>query len=208
MNVAWTDQLVSTMLSELLALDASYWHYNEFRNCNMLSIFNPGGRLGKVDLGVKSEFEFTDAAAHCPTMVKFLTDQVLWWMEPPGRVTILRTPPGYDMPVHLDCSLEESGTIQHKWRFVIKGDIEKLFFLDQDLNKVYAPVENRCYVIDGGHPHRIEVSDTEKITICIGSPWKGDSLNSDYVSRLNLGSALYVTRPEIKDEWVDSILKK
>lgn len=208
MKINWTEELVKNILREVLELDDSYWHFNEFRNCKMLSVFNPGGRQGKVNLNIKDDFKFTEAANLCPSMVKFLREEVLWWMEPVGRVTILRTPPGVYMPLHLDCSLTESGTMQHKWRFVLKGDIEKLYFLDQDQTKIHVPVNNRCYSMDGGHPHSIDVSNTEKITICIGSPWRGDTLNLEYVSRLDLKNALYVPKPQLKKEWIDPILLK
>jgi hypothetical protein len=208
MQVNWTDDLVSKMLEEVLELDDYHWHYNEFRNCNMLSVFNPGGKMGKVNLTVKEKFAFTDAGNQCPTMIKFLSEEVLPWMEPMGRITILRTPPGNFMPVHLDCTIKESGTLQHKWRFVLKGDIEKLLFLDQDQKEVYVPDYHRCYVLDGGHPHRIEVSSVEKITICIGSPWKGETLNQDYVSKLDLQNAMYIKKPTLIQSWMDPILVK
>jgi len=173
----------------------------------MLSFYNPSGMLGKVALGQSGEFRFTDAANLCPVTQEFIKANVLPWMIPHGRVTILRTPDLYTMKTHIDCSESEIGTYQHKWRFVLKGDIEKLYFLDTDLEKNYIPA-GRCYVLDGGHPHCIEKSENEKITICVGNPWNGAQLNSEYTCRLKLDDALYIPRPIMQDEWVDPILRK
>jgi hypothetical protein len=208
MNINFTDTLVNDMLNEILGLSNSFWHYNQFRNCNMLSVFNPGGRIGKIDLSIKENFEFSTASKHCPILTKFISEEILPWLNPLGRVTILKTSNNQEMPIHLDCSLTETGTIQHKWRFVLNGDIEKLYFVNKLNEKVFVKNQNRCYVIDGGHPHSIEKSSNDKITICVGSPWKGQLLNSEYVSKLNLEHAMYIEKPTIKKEWVDPNLLK
>ena len=58
-------------------------------------------------------------------------------MEPLGRVTILKTPAGYGLNVHLDSKVDEIGTLQHKFRIVLNGNVDKLYFIDKKYNKVY-----------------------------------------------------------------------
>lgn len=209
-DIDYTEELAGQMLQEVLALDSEYWHFNEFRNCYMLSFYNPGGRVGRYELGRNGQqFIFSPAAYHCPTLKKFTEEQVLTFMSPHGRITILRTPAGNKLPVHIDCAREEAGTIQHKWRFVLQGDVDKLHFLDRDLNSHSVGSSTRCYVLDGGHPHHLLVSETEKITICIGSPWHGDITDHKYTERLLLDRAIYMSRPDtIPDHWIEQHLLK
>jgi hypothetical protein len=195
------DRVASELLEEVMAVNESHWHWNSFRNCKMLSVYNPGGNIGKVDLLKKEKFTFTTPVLEkCPKLIEFLKNSVFKWMEPVGRVTILRTPPGVEMSTHIDCSLKEVGTEQYKWRFVLKGDISGLYFLDEKQEKVHIPDMYRMYILDGGHPHRIETSLNEKITICIGSPWKKlNGLNGDFEMTL--------CRPDIKTSWIDPALQ-
>jgi len=205
-QIDYTESQVQAMLDELLSLDSDRWHFNSFRNCYMLSFFNPGGRLGQINLAVKDSFDFSEVADQCPTLRQFVLDQIIPFMEPLGRVTILRTPAGNKLPLHIDCAPSEVGTIQHKWRFVLQGEIEKLCFVDSELKNHPVSREHRCYVLDGGQVHHLELSDIEKITICVGSPWHGNLQDKKYTDRLLLDQALYVTRPVLRDEWVENHL--
>ena len=57
-------------------------------------------------------------------------------------------------------------------------------------------------MLDGGHPHALDPGSEEKITLCIGAPWKGNNIDS---YQKVLDSALHklkVSRPDIiKEEW-------
>ena len=210
-NIDNAELLAEKMMQEVISVPEPDWHFDEFRNCKMLSIFNPGGDIGKVPLGKKGEFRFTQPAIdHCPTMIKFLEENVLNWMNPAGRVTILRTPPGHAMNEHIDCTIDESAcSTRNKWRFVLNGEIDKLFFIDQSMNKVYIPKYYRCYILDGGHPHNLEISNVEKFTICVGSPWTGEELAKEYKEYLNSATFMMkVSKPKILDIWEDPLLKK
>ena len=68
------------------------WHYNEFRGCYMLLVFNAGGQLGGQTKGKDTktgEFAYTEPQNLYRT--KLIRTKV-FWMDPIGRVTILRTP--------------------------------------------------------------------------------------------------------------------
>ncbi len=191
---------------EVLSLSEEHWHFNTFRNCNMLSIYNPGGVLGQVSLRKKGDYQFTAIIEKCPNLKSFIEERVFNWMVPRGRITILRTRPQVEMKVHLDCSLQEVGTPQFKWRFVISGEVDKLYFLDANGEKVYISSKYRCYVLDGSHPHSVDVSHFEKLTLCIGSPWKGSLVEGLYKNHLDFENALQVSRPKTRSAWIDPIL--
>jgi hypothetical protein len=130
-------------------------------------------------------------------------------MDPVGRVTILRTPVGFGLNVHLDSTEDEIGTSQHKFRIVLNGNVDKLYFIDKHKNEVYIPDNYYTYVLDGSHPHALKPGTEEKVTLCIGAPWNGE-LTPDYNKLLE--NSLYnmkVSRPEsLEDSWTDPFWKK
>jgi len=199
------------MLDEVLALSSDVHHWNEFRGCRMIGIYNGGGRLGGRVEGIDTktgEFKYTLAGEQCPTIQKVCEEKIFPFMSPPGRVTILRTAPNTGLNVHLDSKESEIGTRQHKYRVVLNGNIGKLFFIDNLGNKVYVPPYYDSYVLDGSHAHSIDPDEQEKITLCIGAPWHGED-NNTYQSFID--NALYkmtVSRPDTKQEWCDPALKK
>lgn len=210
-DIGVTDEEKHQMLQEVLALDDNVHHYNEFRGCRMIPIYNGGGRLGGYTPGVsttKGVFEYTLAGSQCPTIQRVCEEKIFPFMSPPGRVTILRTEPGTGLNIHLDSNKNEIGTLQQKFRLVLNGNIGKLFFLDKDCNKVYVPPYYDTYSMDGSHAHSIDADDQEKITLCIGAPWHGEpnELYEQYIE--NAKFKFVVSRPETKDEWLDPVFKK
>lgn len=175
---------------EVLSLPLSDYHYDKFRNTYILPLYNPGGQIGKVDPNKKGNMKWT---VNVPKIQKTFTPLL---KELPGRLTILFTPANQPMNIHLDCKTEEVGTKQYKWRYVIKGDLNGLYFLNSKNQKVYPNRGERSYIMDGGHPHSIDVSPRDKWTLCIGSPWK-DTLPK----YLDTTKAIIISRPRIKEEW-------
>ena len=123
-------------------------------------------------------------------------------MDPPGRVVILDTPSNTPLNVHIDAKEQEVGTRQHKFRIALDGIVDTLYFLNKDNEKIYVPKEYNTYIMDGGHPHSIDGGD-QKVTLCIGSPWNGQT-TSLYESLIrNSPSIMNITRPIIEQQWVD-----
>ncbi len=207
-----TDEDRQTMYNEVMSTPEEKWHYNEFRGCYMLPVFNAGGQLGGQVKGKDTrhgEFTYTEPAQNWTFTQNLLQEKVFPWMEPPGRVTILRTPVGYGLNVHLDSTEDEIGTLQHKFRIVLNGNVDKLYFIDKQLHEVYIPDNYHTYILDGSHPHALKPGTEEKVTLCIGAPWTGKS-NEKYNDLLE--NALYtmkVSRPDnLKDDWTDPFWKK
>jgi len=175
---------------EVLSLSIDLYHYDDFRNTYILPLFNPSGNIDKVDPSVNGKMKW---ALNVPEIQKAFTPIL---EELPGRLTILFTPKNQPMNIHLDCKKDEVGTKQYKWRYVVKGDLKGLYFLNNKMEKVYPNTGERSYIMDGGHPHSIDVSSRDKWTICIGSPWR-DNLPKD----LKTSKAWIIPRPEIKESW-------
>ena len=210
-NVGVTLTEKESMLAEISNLDDEMHHWNEFRGCKMIGIFNGGGRLGgRVDgIDTKAgEFKYTPAGDKCPTIKKVCEEKIFPFMNSPGRVTVLRTSPNTGLHVHLDSTEKEIGTLQHKYRLVLNGNIEKLYFLDKNLNKVYVPPYYDSYVMDGSHVHSIDPDKEEKITLCIGAPWHGEP--TELYNQLLEDSPfnMLVSRPVTQDAWLDPALRK
>lgn len=191
------------ILSELLTVSSSFWHYNQYRGCSMLPILSSNGDLSPVSKpGQHSNLKFTNAANSCFTLKKILEKKIFPFMNPIGKVTILRTNKKTALNLHIDSNKKEIGSRQHKFRFVISGKIDKLYFLDKNLNKIYVPNDYNTYVMDGSHVHALEESDDEKITLCIGAPWNGQP-NSLYENILK--DSLYsvtISRPDLDEKWL------
>jgi|TARA_R110002074_G_scaffold6396_1_gene29357 hypothetical protein len=175
---------------EILSIPLTSYHYDKFRNTYILPLFNPAGKIGKVDINLNRNMKWTMDLPNVQKAFSPILDEL------PGRFTILYTPPNKEMNIHLDCKEAEVGTRQYKWRYVVKGDLKGLYFLNENMEKIYPNQGERSYVMDGGHPHSIDISDKPKWTLCVGSPWR-DNLPSD----LDTSKSYIISRPKIKDQW-------
>ena len=211
LDLGITEEDRKKIYDEVMSSDERYWHYNEFRGCYMLPVFNAGGQLGgqKEDKDTKSGiFYYTEPAKKWKFTQQLLEEKVFPWMDPLGRVTILRTPKGFGLNTHLDSTKEEIGSLQHKFRIVLNGNIDKLYFIDSNNNEVYVPDNYHTYVLDGSHPHALKPGTEEKVTLCIGAPWHGEH-NKFYENILeNALFKMSVGRPALKEEWTDPFWKK
>jgi len=191
-----------SMLDEILKCSDPYWYYDKFRGCKMLPIFNGGSLTNHTSKGT---LMFTSAGRQCKVLMDVLSKKVFPFMDPIGRVTILKTNKETALNTHLDCNENEIGTLQHKFRIALKGQINTLYFLNKDLEKVYIPNNYDTYILDGGHPHSLDPGYEEKITLCIGAPWKGFPTDSYKKILENSLHTIEVSRPSyIKEEWKSS----
>lgn len=162
-------------LAELDLVDKNLWYFNRYRNTWMLPIMTASGGSGEPsvqDMRPKQpDFQWT---SYAPVTIKnYLEEHVFTWMKPRPRVVILRTPKGSRNNEHIDCSPTEFGTLQHKFRMVLQGRTDSLYFITRDGN-VFVPETEHPFIIDGSWPHGMENNfPADKITLCIGTPWSG-----------------------------------
>ena len=104
LDLGITDQDRNIMLSEVLGTDDGNWHHNDFRGCKMLPVYNSGGQLGGQSIQKNNFdiFKFTEPCQGWTHTQKILKEKIFPWLLPEGRVTILKTPAGHGLNVHLD----------------------------------------------------------------------------------------------------------
>ena len=85
------------MYNEAMSVDDNYWHYNEFRGCKMLPVFNAGGQLGgQVKVKIQDMVTLNHRNGHLHMWVSYYIKK------------------RYGLNVHLDSKVDEIGTLQHK----------------------------------------------------------------------------------------------
>ena len=146
------------------------------------------------------EFKWTEAALNCPNLKYYIESCLKFLGEPFGRVTIIKTDKNSKMNDHIDTKRSEIGSIQYKFRTVLKGNHHDLYFIDNNSIKQFVNSSTNSYIIDGGHPHgMLNTTDETRYTLAIGSPWLGKDLDTDLFKR-----KIIISRPEtILDSWCD-----
>jgi hypothetical protein len=185
----------SIFAKELDQVPDNYWYYDRHRNTEVLYLYISSEHATN-NISTTGNLKWTDAITFCPQLKYFLEKEVI--EEIPGKISVLRTRPDVLMNIHMDAYIEENNTEQYKWRMVVKGDKKGLFFLNENEDKIYPNQEDwEAYVMDGVHPHGIDRTITEKMTIVIGTPWRGNPLPKNLVKE----KVCKIQKPNLKKEW-------
>lgn len=195
---------IETMLSEVRNVNQEHWYWDSFRGCSILPLINGNGTTGAPNgiLRSKGDMTYTEASYECSTTVNTIENKVFDFMDIRTRVSVLKTQSNKGLNIHIDTGKKTLETRQHKFRIVLSGEIDKLFFLDSNNQKQYVPNDYNCYVLDGTHPHSIDPGNEEKITICFGTPWTGNYTNTYYNLVNSSPYKIKYDKPPILDEWV------
>ena len=180
-----TKEDIDLITKEIKSISASAWHWNEYRNCEIILILD-------------KDFKWTKEGKTCTHLIKVFKDKIKPIMSSEGKINILKTKKGNHVSTHIDCKQIQIPEFHQKLRLALTGKLDSLYFLDEDGNKVYAPNTYNTYILNGGHPHGL-VPNEEKITVCIGAPWRGEDKYSNELFTMN------VTPPKLKKEWITSI---
>jgi hypothetical protein len=160
--------------SDILNVDKKYWFWDEYRGLNMLSLMtrNPVPGPDGTKNNVLGDFQWLD---YTPSViVDWFENEIFPWMGRKTRIMALLTYPGIKSCEHIDCDDKDIGTQQHKFRFVLRGNTNTLYFKTEN-GDVYAPDISEAFLMDGGWPHGMDnKSDTVKLTIAAGAPWNGN----------------------------------
>jgi hypothetical protein len=159
---------------DIMALDEKLWFWDNYRSTSMLPLMTKGGVMGaKGSSNARSgSFEWTPYA---PQSVKTWFDSVVFpWMGMRTRISALLTKPFYSNSEHIDCDPIKMGTQQHKFRVVLQGQTDTLYFITANGN-VAAPNTESCFIMDGSWPHGMtNNTDQYKLTLAVGAPWNGN----------------------------------
>ncbi len=156
----------------LKTVPESHWFFDSYRNCKMLSLMTKNGGITRQDTEHRQREKEFLWARHTPDFIrKYFEDYVFSWTKMRSRIIIIKTPPGGQNSIHIDCSPQTFSQVQHKFRIVIQGYSNSLYFETRQ-GKKHAPRTEKPFIMDGSWPHgMINNSPLCKYTICFGSPW-------------------------------------
>ena len=155
---------------EILSLPEQYSFWDSYRNTKMIPLMTKGHGVTNF---VDSEFRWE---MYTPAIIKKWFDDIVFpWMGMQARVMALITQPNFANYEHIDCTPHELNTQQHKFRIVLQGNTNTLYFITKDGN-IHSPDISGPFIMDGGWPHgMINHTNEIKVTLAVGSPWLGNS---------------------------------
>ena len=159
---------------DILKVNKEFWFWDTYRTTNMLPLMTMGGKPGQFGAGNNRNEPF-QWLWYTPSVIKnWFDDYVFPWMGQRSRVMALMTQPDFANSEHIDCDPEFMGTRQHKFRVVIQGRTDTLYFIT-DKGNVSAPNISGPFIMDGSWPHGMyNNTDGVKLTIAVGAPWTGN----------------------------------
>jgi hypothetical protein len=166
----------------LIGTEHMFWE--PYRGMNMIPLMSKGSAQG-YDSIISNKYndEFVWSSFAPNTLIDYFEEVVFPWMNMRTRVMILLTPPNTANNEHLDSRLHEVGTRKHKFRIVLQGTTDSLYFITRNGN-VFAPSIDQPFLMDGSWPHGMDnTCDGYKVTLALGSPWEG---LDDYGDKLSV----------------------
>jgi hypothetical protein len=158
-------------LNYLDNLPESSFRNDLYRNCRHLPIHY---------INSDKEWVFTN---HYPKLNEWL-EETVWPLTGLTRVVIICTYPGETNPPHIDCSPEMFPTLNHKIRYVYRGNVDDLVFMGKDEGRG-VPNINSPFIMNGSWPHWMKNNHSEiKYTLAVGSPWEADIEDPKYIKLL------------------------
>jgi len=174
-NLPIGDWLKQKMTTDIMAIDVDRWWWDNYRGTHMLPLMTRGGIAGKHGASNKRNEPF-HWVQYTPISVRAWFDNVVFpWMGMRTRISALLMAAGTSNKEHIDCDLIKMGTRQHKFRCVIHGKTNTLYFKTQG-GDVYVPDIATPFIMDGSWPHGMyNATGDNKLTLAVGSPWEGNS---------------------------------
>jgi hypothetical protein len=184
-----------TAAREILAIPENFSFWDNYRNTRMIPLMSKGGIIASNH--IPGEFKWN---AYTPKLiVNWFDDHVFPWMGKKSRVMALITQPNFANYEHIDCDPHELNTQQHKFRIVLQGQTNTLYFVT-DKGNIVAPDITGPFVMDGGWPHgMINNTDNVKVTIAVGAPWTGND-SYDNINLL-LDRSEYTMPDDLEQYW-------
>lgn len=144
---------------------------DKFRNCWHVPI-------------MEKNHEWMEMANEFPSLKQWSED-VLFPILGRSRISIITTLPGQTNPPHIDCSPKMFKTLQHKFRYVLQGNVDDLVFLNNMEDEYLEKTVDKPFIMSGKWPHyMINSNNTIKFTFAFGAPWDGDLNNKTYTDLL------------------------
>jgi hypothetical protein len=158
-------------IKPLLNTDVVFW--DAYREISMIPLVTKTGKLGAESISNRHQGEFVWAEHTPPTIKEYFDNVVFPWLGMRSRLMILITQPGAKNAIHIDSKLHEVGTKKHKFRIVLQGRTDTLFFRTKT-GDVHVPEVSGAFLMDGSWVHGMDnETDEVKLTLALGSPWEG-----------------------------------
>jgi hypothetical protein len=156
---------------QILNIPDKFSFWDDYRYTKMIPLMSKGGMIASNSL--PGEFVWNN---HTPKLISDWFDTVVFpWMGMKSRVMALITQPGSANYEHIDCDPHELNTQQHKFRIILQGCTDTLYFIT-DKGNIAAPSIDGPFIMDGGWPHGMINNTNEiKVTLAVGAPWTGNS---------------------------------
>jgi hypothetical protein len=156
---------------QILSIPDKFSFWDDYRHTKMIPLMSKGGMIASNNF--PGEFNWNN---HTPKLISDWFDDVVFpWMGMKSRVMALITKPGEANYEHIDCDPHELNTQQHKFRIILQGCTDTLYFITNKGN-IVAPDIDGAFIMDGGWPHgMINITDDVKVTLAVGAPWTGNA---------------------------------
>lgn len=170
------------VLDEIIQLPAHFWFYEPYRNTFMLPLMTKNGNIGMSGTSNRKEGELQWTQIATKTIMNYCDNVLFPNLGCKTRIVILKTPPHGKNNEHIDCDPDKQFTKQHKFRIVLQGKTQSLYFIKKNGNQCAPDVINP-FIMDGSWPHGMinDINDW-KYTLVAGSPWSG----KDQYTNLNI----------------------
>ena len=172
-------------VAEIKAVDSKYWFYDEYRHTSMMPLMTMGGKIGEEgasNFRTKEQYMWTPYASE--TLKQWFDQYIFPWMGMKTRISVLKTQSNQRNNEHIDCSPKAFGSQQDKFRVVLQGKTDSLYFVTRYGDIKLFDTEDP-FIMDGSWPHGMyNFTSGEKYTVAVGAPWTGNESYS------NLGSAI------------------
>ena len=177
------DQLLIDKIEKVVYEDGFF--EDKFRNCRHIPIYVTDGNDIK---NTNANKKWSKQSEQLPEVKTYIEKFIKPIVNNLGRIVIICTKPGEKNPTHIDCSRKNfaNNTLEHKFRVVLRGQTNNLYFNGQDKNYyVKENLINQPFVMSGSWPHTmINEDNTMKFTLAMGSPWEAEEMNTNYIKLL------------------------
>ncbi len=212
-NLTWTflqinwpelEQFTNILLDQVRRTSPEHWFFDSYRGCSMLPLLTPHGYSQKDQLQRNTEDLCWTNPAKEMTILPEVFSLLKPHFFPMGRLFVLKTEPGTNLNIHIDCSPEKINHADYKFRWVLGGETKGLYFLDKDREKKF-PNESGAsiYMMDGRHPHALDNSfaSSTKYTLCLGSPWTYNKTQMQNFVQQRGAQKVSISMPTIDSNW-------
>ena len=169
-------------VDDILSLPEEFSFWDDYRYTRMIPLMTKRGRRSMQGASNYTTGDFTWLPYTPKEVAYWFEDHVFPWCGTRARVMALITQPGVSKYEHIDCEKHELNTRQHKFRIVLQGTTDTLYFTTKQGN-VHVPNVDGAFIMDGGFPHGMTNTGKDvKVTLAMGAPWTGN----DHYDNINI----------------------